>query len=90
MIEGNPRYPQSGPTTLILLCFTVTMLGLTIIFNYQVGSRTVGRTNQYYNRVVACLASTTPTKRTPEYTRYCYDTVEKELNLSPERYGDGK
>lgn len=53
-------------------------------------NRDVGRTNQFYNRVVACLASESPAKRTPEYTKYCYDTVEQQTGVKADRYGTAK
>lgn len=50
--------------------------------NYQ-----TGLTNQFYNRLVACLASESPAVRTPEYTEHCYDLVESQTGVKAERYG---
>lgn len=77
------------------IIFTVgtgLMIMILILGNQQatLTNREVGKVNQTYNRVVACLASVSPTRRTPEYTKQCYDLAEKASGVRVERYGDGR
>lgn len=36
-----------------------------------------------------CIFSVSPTRRTPEYVKSCYDQIEKEQGIKVERFGDG-
>lgn len=36
-----------------------------------------------------CIFSVSPTKRTPEYVKFCYDTIEQSSGIKVERFGDG-
>ena len=77
------------PWVFVILGFLLVWSGTTRQARQTQLNREVGKTNQYYGRLVACLASESPTKRTPEYTKYCYDLVGKQTGISPDRYGDG-
>lgn len=39
--------------------------------------------------VINCIISVSPTVRTPEYVKSCYDRVEKTHQIKVERFGDG-
>lgn len=81
----------------VVFCFLMVLATLSLVAYMQFRgiqetqkNREVGKVNQYYNRVVACLASETPIKRTAEYVKYCYAQAEKATGITGERYGDGR
>lgn len=37
-----------------------------------------------------CIFSVSPTIRTPDYVKSCYDQIEKESGIKVQRFGDGK
>lgn len=37
-----------------------------------------------------CIISVSPTVRTPDYVKSCYDLVEKKHDIKVERFGDGQ
>lgn len=39
--------------------------------------------------VINCIISVSPTTRTPEYVKGCYDQVEETHDIEVQRYGDG-
>jgi len=47
-----------------------------------------GLINQTYNRATNCFAATTPTQRTAEYVKHCYDSAEAATGKQIDRYGD--
>ena len=36
-----------------------------------------------------CISSVSPIVRTPKYVKSCYDQIEKQYNITVERFGDG-
>lgn len=46
--------------------------------------------NQAKLDIGLCIISVSPTVRTPEYVKNCYETVEKSSGLKLERFGDGR
>lgn len=81
----------------IVFCFGMVILALGLVAylfvdskNATLANREIGKTNQYYTRVVACLASVNPTKRTPEYVKFCYGEAERATGISAEKYGDAE
>lgn len=52
--------------------------------------RQVALTNRARLDVIDCIISVSPTVRTPEYVKSCYDLVEKNLGVKIERFGDGR
>lgn len=85
-------------TILFLACtFATVILSVGLVSWLLIGNRNetlknreVGKTNQLYTRVVACLASVTPIERTPDYVKKCYDRAEESVGIQAERYGDGR
>lgn len=77
-------------TVLVILCASVIIAGLAVIFWTQMGNRQIGYQNQAYQRINSCIISVNPVLRTPEYVKSCYDRVEGELSLTVERYGDAE
>lgn len=84
---------------MIMLTFCFGMVILTLVFvgsllnsanKETLKNREVGKVNQLYVRVVACLASVTPTQRTAAYVKECYDRAEVSTGVKAERYGDGR
>lgn len=77
---------------LILMIFMFALLdfGMAIIFNTQIGNRKIGQENRTYLHANACVISVSPTTRTPQYVKACYDQAEKETGVSVERYGNAK
>jgi hypothetical protein len=75
---------------LMLLCFTVLALGLAAIFQTQLTNREIAYENQTYLKANACIISVSPTTRTPEYVKGCYDQAEKEMHVTIQRYGNAK
>lgn len=53
-------------------------------------NRGVGLSNNTYLRIMTCIASVSPTKRTPEYTKSCYETAEGQTGVHVTRFGDGR
>lgn len=49
-----------------------------------------GLVNQTYLRSIDCKSSVSPTQRTPEYVKECYNQAEKATSVTVERYGHGK
>ena len=84
------RENNNQTLVLILICFSVLALGLSVIFNIQVINRRIGETNQAYNQVEPCIVSVSPTVRTSEYVRDCYTNVEKQFNQNLNHYGNDK
>ncbi len=72
-------------TKLIILMFMTAF----IVFELTM-IRSIGKSNNSYLRTMVCIASETPTQRTPEYVKSCYDMAEKANNNHIERYGSGK
>lgn len=50
---------------------------------------TLGKENNTYLRTMVCIASVSPTKRTPDYVKLCYLEAEKHNDTQVERFGDG-
>lgn len=75
---------------MILGAFSLIATLLTVGYQATLTNRQVGLTNQTYSRIVACLASQSPTKRTPEYTKSCYEAAIKKTGIDVDRFGDGK
>lgn len=80
----------------ITFCFgmvilTLVLVGLMLMDNKNatLKNREVGKINQLYTRVTACLASVTPIQRTAPYVKSCYDRAEAETGVKATRYGDG-
>ncbi len=47
------------------------------------------KTNRAKLDVGLCIFSVSPTRRTPEYVKSCYDQIEKETGIKVQRFGDG-
>lgn len=93
-----PYHDKTFRTQIMFFLFCVGMvltafIGVAVlVLNSQeetLKNREVGKTNQYYNRVVACLASVSPTKRTADYVKFCYSEAERDTGIYSKRYGDG-
>lgn len=92
-----PTDKQRDPIPLALFIFAISMVlgALTLVLFMQINNRKEllinrqnGLVNQGYNRATNCFAATTPTKRTPEYVKECYDKAEKAAGVTIDRYGD--
>lgn len=90
MIDDTPRYPTSSASTLILLCFSLTMAAISALFYVQYTNHKTGMQNNTYLRLNACIVSVPPQRRTPAYVKSCYDTATKDTGVHIDRYGDGK
>lgn len=77
--------------------FLVVLAGIFIIYtavisntNDQTNNHGTGIENNTYLRVMTCIASVNPTKRTPDYVKLCYAEAEKHNGIEVTRFGDGK
>lgn len=50
----------------------------------------LGKANNTYLRTVACISSVSPTKRTPDYVKFCYASAEEYTGVTVDHFGDGK
>lgn len=50
----------------------------------------IGLENQAYNHTMVCIASVSPTQRTPDYVKSCYEKAEKHTGHKMVRYGHGQ
>lgn len=85
------------PTLIKAIPFIFVAIGVFFIWAGQMNQTrrvdrnyATGKEVEYYTRIVACLASESPAKRTPEYTKHCYDEVEKQTGVKGDRYGTAK
>lgn len=46
-------------------------------------------TNKARADIGLCIFSVSPTRRTPEYVKSCYDLIEKQSGIKVQRFGDG-
>jgi hypothetical protein len=53
-------------------------------------NRAVGLQNNTYLRTMTCIASVSPTLRTPAYVKSCYDQAEQQTGVEVTRFGDGR
>lgn len=81
----------------IILAFLIIGAGvLSIIFlNLRTSNKTdrnasIGAQNNTYVRVIACVSSVSPSRRTPEYVQSCYNQAETTNHTRITRYGDGQ
>lgn len=93
----DQRYRESVPVVLFISAVSMVLGVFAISIALQINNRHElltnrenGLVNQYYNRATNCFAATSPTKRTPEYVKECYDQAEKATGVKAERYGDAK
>lgn len=49
----------------------------------------VASANRVRLDVGLCIFSVSPTRRTPEYVKSCYDFIEKQSGIKVQRFGDG-
>lgn len=89
------KYRDSIPTTLFIFACSMVLGAFSIVIFLQVNNRQEllvnrqnGLVNQAYNRATNCFAATSPTKRTPEYVKDCYNKAEAAAGVTIERYGD--
>lgn len=45
--------------------------------------------NRARSDIGLCIFSVSPTRRTPEYVKSCYDRIEKQSGIKVQRFGDG-
>jgi hypothetical protein len=62
---------------------------LTLFFGVHY-SRNEGLTSQAYNRVITCIISVEPNRRTQDYVKLCYETAERATGKDIEHFGDGR
>jgi hypothetical protein len=89
-MSRTPVLLYTFATAMILSAFGI-VLGMQVSLHSDIlTNRKTGLVNQTYNRVVACLASTSPTQRTPAYVKSCYSKAEAATGVTVEHYGDGE
>lgn len=91
------KYLRSVPTTLFISAVAMVLGAFAIVIMLLISNRhetltnrANGLTNQAYARATNCFAATTPTKRTPEYVKECYDKAEAAAGVKIDRYGDAQ
>ena len=75
---------------IMIVMFVLIDFGLAMIFFVIMESRNISRENQTYLHANSCVVSVSPTRRTPEYVKACYDQAEAHTGLEVTRYGDSK
>lgn len=85
------------PTLLSTIPFMFILLGIFLVWSGTVSNkhateknRAVGLQNNTYLRVMTCIASVSPTQRTPAYVKSCYDAAEQQTGVTVTRFGDGR
>jgi hypothetical protein len=80
-----------------LIPFVFVLLGIFLVLASTMSNRhatdknrAVGLQNNTYLRIMTCIASVSPTQRTPAYTKSCYETAESQTGVQVTRYGDGR
>ena len=87
--------PRSHLTT-VLAAIGVALAMLLIIGGNALNkaavekNREIGRQNNTYLRVMTCIASVSPTERSPAYVTHCYNQAEHQTGVKITRYGDGE
>lgn len=46
--------------------------------------------NNTYLRVMNCVTSVSPTRRTPDYVKLCYSEAERHNQVKVDKFGDGR
>lgn len=67
-----------------------TIAGLVAILSSMHLLYDLGKENNSYLRTMVCIASVTPIKRIPSYTKSCYEQAEAHNGNSIDRFGDGR
>lgn len=75
---------------LILASFLLLISMLSTLRAQTDRNYATGRSNNTYLRTMVCISSVSPTKRTPDYVKSCYNSAEQSNHVLIEHYGDGK
>lgn len=97
MEEKRLNYKNSLPMTLYLFSFIMILAIATILCVFLIDNRNQllinrnnGLVNQTYTRTTTCITSVSPTLRTSEYVKSCYNLAEQSTGTKVQHYGDGK
>jgi hypothetical protein len=93
MTHRLSKYPwllQAIPYIFILIGVLLVMLSLTANRRTTLRSQDITIENNTYNRIMTCIASVTPTERTADYVKFCYEEAEKHNDVTVTRFGNGK
>lgn len=93
---SNPEHHDAVPIVLFITAISMVLGAFAITIGLLINTRKEtlinrqnGLVNQTYVRATNCFASTTPTKRTPNHVKDCYDKAEQATGQKVDRYGDG-
>lgn len=84
------RFLQRHNLLMNLIPFVFVGVGILFIVLGQVNQKERSSYGQTYVRALACMASVSPTRRTPDYVKDCYDKAEAATGQKVERFGDGQ
>lgn len=70
--------------------YMILLITVFIVVFFIVRLTILGKENNSYMRSMNCIASVSPTERTPEYVQECYSKAEQANKVKLERYGNGK
>jgi hypothetical protein len=65
----------------IIAALSAVFVSLVAVILLQERNYATGRNNNTYLQTITCVISTTPTQRTNEYVKACYDKAEHENNV---------
>lgn len=74
------------PVVFILMGILIVWAGIERNQRLTNRNNNTGLTNQFYTRATNCFAAVTPTQRTPEHVKWCYDEAERATGVKGERY----
>ena len=82
----NPTHGMRILTIMVWVCLAVFFF---LLYSTVIEAKRFSTENNTYLHTIACISSVSPTERTPQYVRSCYDMAEKGSGKI-KRFGDAQ